>query len=271
MNKVLVMLIAITAMVGCGGGGNGGGATDPNSGVHYDHNEVAQMFVDALNATGSYTVALAKDSTEQYNYIVIYDADYRSYDAVYIGDYKPGMDVLDYMSRTAIFYDLEFYPGYYEYVPYDRYSSTCNCYYTDWQTVWREDKFYDRFNGVTFEKSTESSKDLSKFAALAEEEVINGRAESVSEKFGLEVGRAKEVVRLAIAWQKAGGKDLTDRDQDAFSQELLGFSITAAKSAMKAKAEGNSEPIEELIEKAAKANNTSVDHINDLIEQNFAN
>jgi hypothetical protein len=258
MKKLLLSLAAIALLAGCGGGGNGSG------GGGLSHNSLAEQFVAALNASGAYSVTLVKSDTLVYDYIVIYDADYDEYDAIYIGNYTAGQDILAYMANATIYYDLTYNPGYYDWELYEYYDSFCACYVWDYRSVWIEETYTGY--GRTFEHGAEAPKDVALYAELAEEQVVASRATEVSEKFGLSVDRSKEVVRLTMAWQKAGGKDLTERDQDAFSQEMLGFSITEAKAAVKAKNEGNPEAVEDLVERAAATNETTPEHVKSLID-----
>jgi hypothetical protein len=269
MKKILRNIfygVSFILLAACGaGGGYGSGAAG------YTHNELAVLFVDELNATGVYDVTLAKDSTDQFNYVVVYDHDYDSYDAINISGYKPGDNILDFMeSRSGgSFYDLDLIPGYYSWDTYESYDSFCSCWVTDVRQVWVETRYRDRSSGLTFEKVSGSSKDLETYAAIAEEAVISNRAESVASKFGLSVDRSKDVVRLAMAWQKAGGKDLTAKDQDSFSKELLGFSITEAKSASQKAATGNKKAMDDLVEEAALANGTSPENIRQIVDTYF--
>lgn len=268
MKKIILAAFAATALTACGGGGgNGNGSPSTPTSPALTHNQLAEHFVNQLNATGLYDVDLAKSSTLRSNFIVIYDHDLDSYDAINIDNYAPGMDVLDYVDNNAgrFYYDLDVLPGHYEWEPYDRYDSWCECWVTDTREVWIPTRYRDRWSGFVFEKIKSSSKDLETFAALAEEATIANRAESVATKFGLSVDRSREVVRLAMAWQKQGGKNLTDKDQDAFSKELLGFSITEAKAAAKSAAEGNVKAMDQLIEEAAITNSTSPEHVRQII------
>ncbi|OFZ11393.1 MAG: hypothetical protein A2Z20_07665 [Bdellovibrionales bacterium RBG_16_40_8] len=236
MKKIIVLSLAILTLGACSKQHhNSGGLT---------HSEVAAMFVSDLNATGLYNVSIAKTYTEQAGYIVIYDYDLNEYDAVEISYFDPYYDnaatFLEY--DTGSIYDL---------------------------TPLYGNRYYDWYTGLTFEKVQSTSKDLEKYAALAQEKVIKSRAENVAAKFGLSVERSKDVVRLAMAWQKSGGKELAAKDQDSFSKELLGFSISDAKKAVTEKESGNSRPLDSLIEKAALTNETTPENVRQIIDQYF--
>jgi hypothetical protein len=253
--KKVMLAIATLALVACGGGGgNGDGA--PSLGL--THNQLADLFVTALNSTGAYDVSLAKSSTLHDNFIVIYDYDLQEYDAVNISGWTPGTDPAVYVdgSYAIAYYDLDVLPAHYEY-DYDVFG--------DLVSTWIPTRYQDYYTGYVFEKTGTTSKDLLKLSALAEEEVVGNRAEAVATKFGLSVDRSKEVVRLAMAWKKAGGKDLTAKDQDSFSQEMLGFSITEAKSAVKQNLAGDTAALDSLVEKAAETNETTPENVRQII------
>lgn len=260
--KMATALLSTTILMGCGGAGVDQAWLDQQEA----HKKLAESFVSALNASGEYTVQLVKTFTNQTDYIVILDADTNEYRAVDIGDFKAGDDVVQYINSATIYEDLDFIPGYYTYDVYEYYDLDCECYLTDVDQTWHETTYRDRWTGMSFEKANETPKDIALYAEVAEETIVSSRALGVSEKFGLSVDRSKDVVRLAMAWERAGGKDLTNKDQDAFSQEMLGFSITEAKGAIKAKAEGVDEPLENLIERAAETNDTTPEHVKSLID-----
>ena len=244
MKKIIALgLIALT-LSACGGGGNGlGGCGSCGGGL--THSQVAAMFVNDLNATGLYDVSVAKTYTEQSGYIVIYDYDLNEYDAVEISYFDPYFDNAASFLESDIgsLYDLTPLAG---------------------------NRYYDWYTGLTFEKVQSTSKDLEKYAALAQEKVIKSRAENVAAKFGLSVERSKDVVRLAMAWKQSGGKELSDKQQDSFAKELLGFSITDAKAAAQQKEAGNSNALDSLVEKAALTNDTSPENVRQIIDQYFA-
>ena len=134
MKKLFILsAIALAALSGCTSGGNGNGSPGTPTTPSLTHNQLAELFVRELNADGTYSVNLAKDSTLQTNYIVIYDIDLDEYDAVNIDTYAPGVDPVTYIesAAAAIFFDLDVIPAHYEYEPYSYYDYYCDCYLTD--------------------------------------------------------------------------------------------------------------------------------------------
>ena len=238
MKKLVGISIFCFLFIGCSGGGH--------HGYSYSHAELAQRFVSALNTTGYYDVSLTKTYTYHAGYIVIYDYDLNEYDAIYVNDFIPGYD------------DPSYYLSHYGDAYYDLIPVGFNDY-------------YDPYSGLTFEKVNATSKDLEKFAALAEQKVINMRAKHVATEFGLSMERSKDIVSLAMAWQKAGGKDLPEQAQDSYAKEILGFTITSAKNAVNERNAGNTKPLDDLIGKAAEKNDQTPEMINQIISKYFSN
>ncbi len=267
-NLLLSGLIALT-LVACNGGGNGGGAPG------YTHNELAENFVRNLNLDPEFNVSLVKKSTLQSDYIVIYDPYTDSYDAINIDLYSPNSSAVDYYFNNANvgYFDLDVIPGHYELeyrydiIGYDSYGYAIYGY--DYYEVWVPTRYRDRYTGVTFEKTAATPKDLAKVAALTEVHKIEKKAKFLSSEFGLSLERSKEVARLASHWSKSSLKGMTNAEQDAFSTELLGFSITAGKKAAKDAIEGNDSSLNSLLESAAKTNGISPEHANKLMTKVF--
>lgn len=271
--KNTVILAMAFVMAACGGGNGSGGAV---SGLN--HNQLAQAFVDKLNTSGKYSVTLAKTNTLKYDYIVIYDQATDSYNAVNIGSYDVNQDAAQYLETVGGTHtDLDVLPAHYETQTRTKYESKydvtniygdyvgCSCYITIVEDVYIPTRYRDRRADITFENTASAPKDLEKFAALAQTAVIQSRAEKLSERLGLSVDRSQEVVRLSMAWERAGGKDLSAKDQDAFSQEMLGFSITDAKKALTESAQGSSASMDQLIDQAALVNQTSPENVRQII------
>lgn len=256
------MLISATcfALIACGGGGgNGGGAPG------FTHNQLAENFVQNLNASGQMHVTLVKDSTLQRDFIVVYNPSTDEYVAINIDLYQPNGDALAFYqaNQAGHYYDLDVIPGYYETHTRTSYDAWCECYTTEEYETWVPQRYRDRRADITFEKITASPKDLEKMAALKEAVQMGQVSEKLQAQFGLSAERSNEVARLTNAWSKAGGKDLTAKEHDAFSKEVLGFTITEGQSAFQS---GNESSINSLIEKAAVTNGTSPENVREIIK-----
>jgi len=238
MKNLFITAVVLLTLTACTGG-NGGGTPSQT------HNQLANTFVDELYLDG-YNVTLMKSDTNQRDYIVVYDSDYGTYDAIDISQYDPNYDYADnYYSDHSYnhYYGLDYIGG---------------------------NTYEDYYSGITFEKTTATKKDLAKISALVEEIELGKTAEYLSsDKFGLSLERAKSVARLALNWKKASKKGMTDAEHDNFSTELLGFSITTGKAAVKKSMEGNSNDLKDLIQDAATANDITPEHANGLMTQIF--
>ena len=252
MRKSILVLFVLLVLTACGNSYSPG-----SGGEDLSHSSLGGLFVSLLNTSGQYEVEMAKRRTLQYDFIVIYDHNLNEYLAIDIGDFEKGMNAVSYLNNpeNTVYRDLEFTPGHFAYDPFLH------------NERWFPDTFYHPEEDLLFEKSQISSKDLEKFAALAEEKVVSIRADSLARRFGLSVDRSKEVVRLSMVWQRRGGKDLSDFEIDLFSTEILGFSITEAKLANAKYLEGDSSALEGLIRKAAIANESSPDNMRSNISQ----
>ena len=254
MRKFLAVAAATLMLAACGGNGSGSAGTVTPGGTYVPpltHNELASAFVNALNATGQYDVTLAKSSTDKYNYIVIYDWDLDEYDAVSLSGYTVGQNPINYVENGATAY-------------YDLTPLYVNTYLTP-------DYFEDYWTGVIFEKTDSAPNfDTEAVAAVGEELYVNKHAAIAMKSFGLSLERSAQVVRLAMAWSKQGGKNLSVADQDAFGTAVLGTSITNVMKAAKAKMAGDSAPLDEVVEKAISVNEgMTPESANQLIRNYF--
>lgn len=270
MMKVLLISSILVLFTACNSGGNGNGAPG------LTHNQLAEKFVQELNLDSEFSVTLTKKSTLEKNFIVIYDPYTDSYDAINIDNYNPASsNAADYYYANSArsFMDLDLLPGHYEteldYVivgyDYDGYA----IYGYEPVNVWVPTRYRDRFSGIVFEKVAGSSKDLAKVVALQEAAVLQKTAEFLSSEFGLSLSRGKEVASLQAHWKKSSQKAMTNTELDAFSTELLGFSISKGVKAYQSSNEGSSTAIETLVNQAANANGITPEHASKLMTKVF--
>ncbi len=249
MKKIIIGLCLGLTLFSCSdgeSGGNGDGNGD------YTHNQLAERFIYQLNLDPEYEVSLIKSSTRTRNFIVVYDPFYGTYDAIDISGYSVDMDPIDYYNNPiTAYYDLDIIPG------YDTASGYVNTYYRD------------RNADLSFEKTTATSKDLAKVAALTEGIKLSKTAEFLSSEYGLSLGRSMDIAKLTQSWKKASKKGMTDAELDSFSAELLGFSITAGKTAVGKALEGDATGLEALVDQAAVKNSISPEHAKALMTKMF--
>ena len=287
MKKLLATSVLALSLASCTGGGGGGGGYSGGGysgggsgggGYQYEltHEEVAQMFVENLNLDADFDVTLVKDNTLELDYIVIYDPYTDSYDAINIGGYDPDYDnASDYYfdNSGASFFDLDVVPGHYEtdyeyeIVGYDIDG------YEIWDYVaydtWIPTRYADPYSDFIFEKTASTPKDLAKVAALKEVAALDKKAKFLSSEFGLSLERSKEVARLSAHLAKASLKGMTAAEQDTFSTELLGFSISEGKQAAKLAVEGDGSNLSNLIDAAAEKNGITPEHASKVMTKVF--
>lgn len=273
--KVLLLSSLMLFLAGCNGG-NGGGSPAGSVVGELSHNELAARFVRELNLDAEFNVGLVKDSTLQRDFIVIYDPFTDSYDAIDLQTYNPNFDnAADfYFANSARnFFDLDVIPAHYEsryeygIVGYDYDGfAIFGYFYQDYHVPTR---YRDRQTGITFEKTTASAKDLAKVVALKEAAEIQKSAEFLSSEFGLSLSRGKELAGLKTHWKKASKKGMTASEVDAFSTELLGFSLTSGIAAYNVSVNGDDSQVETLINQAAEVNSITPEHASKLMTKVF--
>lgn len=239
--KTVVLAAALGAFTACGGGGGGSTST---GGVYYTHAQLAQEFVNRAYADAGLDLDLVKSNTLQTDYIVVYDADYGTYDAYDLSGYNVGDNILDFVNANEDWF-------YYDLVPYT------------------DGTYKDPYTGTFFEEHSATSKDLEKMAALKQELLVKKSADKVAASFGLSAERSREVARLAVQLKQSPKASMTDADYDQFSKEILGSSLSDVKAAASAQAAGNNAAMEAVLDKAAEVNGVGPEHMNKIISGLF--
>lgn len=239
--KNSLIAAATMSLLACGGGGGGGNTS--TGGTYYTHEELAQEFVRRVNIDVSgYDLQLVKTNTQQYDYIVVYDHDYGTYDAYYIGAYHPGQNVANYLVsyQNYFYYDLDYIGG---------------------------NQYQDYYTGIIFEKVQADSKNLSKMKALKEELSINKQAEALRASYGMSEEKAVDTARFALKLKTSAAGTYNVKDYDAFAKELTGSSITEFQNDIKS---GNASSLSSRIEKAGQVSGMGSEGVNKLIKDMFS-
>ena len=125
---------------------------------------------------------------------------------------------------------------------------------------------YHGSNGMIFDETNSSSKDLEKLAANIEGKDTAELAINIEEKFGFSTERAQKIASLQLAFNKLKSKrSLTISDQDIFTKKLIGVDFKTAKNAFKNHIQGDSADMENILERAAGLNGTSPEHMTELL------
>ena len=199
--KLVVVAFAMLALAACGGGNSTQG------GGYLTHGQAAAEFVKRLNFDLGYNVSLQKTYTLQDGYIVVYDGDYITDDAYYIGDWIVGEDLANYVAQTSKFYDLDYLGA---------------NVYEDFVTGIQFNKNGSRMSQeqVTYVKS--------KIARDGAYNMANGLVENYGVEPSLAMSAAPSILHFA-----ANYKSMSDSEIDSFTVSLTGFSYTEISQAAK--------------------------------------
>ena len=119
-----------------------------------------------------------------------------------------------------------------------------------------------------FSENYEAQKDLEKIGRTLENNTVNGLAYEISERFGLSEDRSYNVSKIIYNYNKMGKRrSMTNADSKRLYQEVLGVSLKQIKEAMVSVNEGEQSKMDSLYEKIADKNNTSPEHMRDLVEE----
>ncbi len=204
--KAALAAVAVAALSACGGGGGGNTST---GGTYFTHAQLAQEFVRRVNVdVAGYDLTLVKTDTLKYDYIVVYDNDYRTYDAYYIGAYNPGENLVSYLNK------------YESYTYYDLIPESGNTY-------------LDYVTGTRFEKGVSSEKNLSAMKALGQQLAITKAAEGMQATYGMSQEKAMSLASFAYKVKTSVAGTYSIKDYDAFSKDLTGSSISEFQADVK--------------------------------------
>ena len=121
--------------------------------------------------------------------------------------------------------------------------------------------FREQGSGNIFSQTTSTGKDLESMGAKIEMVKADDLSENLVADYGLSEQRAQKVARTINAYQRITTKRaLTKREQNAYSQELLGVNYQKAKRAIM---EGKD--FDQLMEDAAAKNGTSPEQVSAII------
>lgn len=234
MKKLLLAALTTFTVVltGCLGGGGGGG---------YTHAQLADDFVYRLNFALGYDVEIVKYNTNQYDYIVVYDYDYGTYDAYYIGDYLPSDDINGYVSywNADFFYDLTYIGG------------------NDYQ---------DPFTGYIFNREEMFNRNQLKVAGIREADVLTSMSNHLVQSFEIPQASAQKIAKaslMANLMQRQGAGEAKYED--------MALQLTGTTADQWRAAEGNPLAIEKLKNTTAKSLQMSSDDLNRFFGKMMSN
>jgi hypothetical protein len=134
-----------------------------------------------------------------------------------------------------------------------------------------EDRNYkyqnDHGDWVNFSEGSTASKDLELMGSRIEDGNAEVMGEKLSNKYGLSVDRGQEVAKTMAAYNSLISKRaLTSREENYFSNSLLGVDYDAAKKGLIG---GDSEEFDALMERAAEVNGTTPEQVGAIVNEMF--
>lgn len=136
-------------------------------------------------------------------------------------------------------------------------------------TLSRYDKkrLHDKY---PFEVRTTAIKDLELMGARKEEEQIDILKESIENQFGLSESRSLKIAKSYHSFKRLGNKrSIEKKDWDILTRKLFGFDYQTGKKALERHIQGDSSSLENLKNKAAELNETSPQHIQEILGEYF--
>jgi len=121
-----------------------------------------------------------------------------------------------------------------------------------------------------FSMAVVTIKDLEKIAAAQENIDSSKHADFLVETYGLSENRAQTISKYLLSYRKMSSmRDLTAREKDLLSHEILGFGYERGKTALENHLQGDQNSLDDLILRAADKNETSPEHVKELFGEIF--
>lgn len=245
----------------------------------------ARAFEKILENSSGQDHSLAKFSTEQKGFMVFknevtgeYTAynlshfdrkDVTSYDA-----YLASAASTDVVGNLSVNQEWVVSGHWYEesttntYCDQDNYCWSETTYYTT--DVWVDTSHWYTFytgGGLRFDNTNPQSKDLETLAALEEDLALKIISYQLGSEYSLSSHRADQMARLALRYQRLENKrELTESEKGIFAMEALGVSLTQVENSLRARAQGHEAQFEDLLETAARVNQTTPEQIGRFFE-----
>lgn len=156
------------------------------------------------------------------------------------------------------------------------YDSTCQCDRYVSEQVWAGQEWVDTSHwytyyvggGFRFDNTSSQSRDLDTLAALQDQAAEQFMAQRLKSQFSLSADRAGELAKLANRYQKLeNARELTAAEKDQFAMSALGVSMSQVESAVQNRAQGNEARYQQLLNTAARVNNTTPEQIGRFFDE----
>lgn len=141
--------------------------------------------------------------------------------------------------------------------------------YVGWGRQTSDGILYDD-TGRALNSNEKHGRDSVTNAAAAEKAAINGAAQALSAKYGLDVNVARNIAGALNDWAVLGkSRKRTEADVAAFSKRLSGLDINEVTAAMEAAGKGDNSALDQAIDKAAQNWSTSPDTMKQILQDWF--
>ncbi len=273
----LFLLAVLVVLNACGGGGGGVTAPGPFHPGQSDQEflDKANAFIKQKSTELGVQLSIAKLNTDQKAGFIVVHNPAKNNDSVYningaTCEYC-SMTVLGQVDKGSFGSTFTSTFTIYSGSPVKK-DGDSYYYYTDYNTgkYQADDKGYFKEVvydvTVRFEEVSGGTKDLEAAYASRQDQLIEASSENIQASFGLSEEKSLDLAKMVYNINKNQSKSLTMQELNQFSKELLNLSMDELKSASQSP---NSNQSVLLLEKAAKANNISSEHMKAIIQDLF--
>lgn len=128
--------------------------------------------------------------------------------------------------------------------------------------------YRDYLSAFVFEETSPTTKDLEKMGSFIENYKQDAIANKMVADFGLSEERASLIAKYANNWKKLSDRRaMTDNDANILFKQVFGFSATEGRQAVVKYLQGERGNYQDLVERAAKANSVTPEHINKILNE----
>lgn len=125
--------------------------------------------------------------------------------------------------------------------------------------------FRDQF-GNLYDEAGATQKDLETLDALEEESALRETGRKIAAEFLLSEEQSFRLARISSEWQTiAKSRQMTVKDVEAFTQDVVGIDLSSIRSATQRAAEGNTVELEKIIQKAANNLDTTPENMKAIL------
>ncbi len=127
--------------------------------------------------------------------------------------------------------------------------------------------YYVDSHGNYYDAAGAVQKDLEVLASITDQATIQETGRKLSAQFSLSDEQGLRVARLATEWQTLSkSRQMTAKDLDAFTSDLVGVNMAEVRDAAKRAADGDRSSIDSLLNRAAQGLDTTPENVKNILE-----